>query len=169
MTTGIIGTITKYDVPHVLLYVTSLFQSGFSGAKYMVCYDVGYRVVEFLQKSGFIVFTFDDIPSERRYAFNSKGAKFHVNVHRFYHMWYFMSQLSPDMRPKYLISTDVGDVVFQSNPAAWLEANINDAKLVAACESLKYADEVLWGARNMRDSFGNQIYNHMSDLSLIHI
>lgn len=159
--TAIIGAITNYDIPHVLLYVRSLLKSGFSGDKYMVCYDVGYNVVDFLKKAGFTVFTFNDIPHERRYAFPSKGPNFHINVERFYHMWYFMSH--HERRPKYLISTDVGDVVFQSNPAEWLEAKIGDAKLVAACESIKYKNEVLWGARNMKESFGKEIFEHMSD------
>jgi len=161
--TAIVGAITKYDVPHILLYVTSLLQSGFSGDKYMVCYDVGYAVVQFLKQAGWTVFVFDEVPEERRFAFHAKGPKFHVNVERFYHMWYFMSRIEPERRPKYLISTDVGDVVFQSNPAAWLEANIGGAKLVAACESIQYKNEVLWGARNMKESFGEDVFHHMSE------
>ena len=160
---AIVGAITKYDVPNVLLYVTSLLQSGFTGDKYMVCYDVGYAVVEFLKSAGFEVLTFDDIVAERRFAFNAKGPNFHVNVDRFYHMWMLMSTLEPERRPKYLISTDVGDVVFQSDPVAWLEEHLGDAKLNAACESIHYKNEVLWGARNMQESFGTGVFEHMRE------
>jgi hypothetical protein len=162
MKDAIIGAITNYDVPNVLLYVTSLLQSGFSGDKYMVVYDVGYDVVDFLHRAGWIVFTFDDIPEARRYAYKDKPKNFHVNVDRFYHMWYFLSRIRTQYR--YLISTDVGDVVFQSNPIAWLEANLPEDgphKLVAASESIAYGNESLWGDKNLSTSFGPTVFEHM--------
>ena len=173
MKDAIIGAITKYSVPNILLYVSSLLQSGFTGDKYMVVYDVGYDVVDFLKKAGFTVFTFDDLPEERRYAYKSAPSSFHVNVDRFYHMWHFLSKLPAELTAsyRYLISTDVGDVVFQSNPSKWLEENLDYSlhglhgryKLVAACESIRYKDEVLWGAQNMKKSFGPDVFEHMHD------
>jgi hypothetical protein len=109
------------------------------------------------------VFTFDDVPSENRFALHNKGPNFHINVERFYHMWYFMSKLPVEKRPYYLISTDVGDIVCQSDPVKWLDDNLGDAMLNAASESLRYKNEVLWGSKNMKDSFGSTVYDHMSD------
>jgi hypothetical protein len=165
---AIVGAITKYNVPNVLLYVTSLLNSGFSGDKYMVVYDVGYEIVEFLKRAGFTVFTFDNLPDQRRYAYTSAPKNFHVNVDRFYHMWYFLSKLPAEVTSsyRYLISTDVGDVVFQSNPSDWLQEQLptdSPYKLVAACESIRYGDEVLWGAMNMQKSFGPAVFDHMKE------
>jgi len=159
---AIIGAITNYDVPHVMLYVTSLLQSGFEGDKFMVCYDVGYNVVEYLERVGFKVFTFDNMQEKRRYEYQNKPANFHVNVHRFYDMWRILTTL-PSEQYRYLISTDVGDVIFQSNPVTWLEEHLGEAKLNAACESIKYKNEVLWGAKNMQESFGEGVFNHMKE------
>lgn len=165
MKDAIIGAISNYDVPHILLYVASLLKSGFTGDKFMVVYDVGYAVVEFLEHSGFTVFKFNDVPHEKRYVFRDKGPHFHINVDRFYHMWLFLSKLPVEQvrEYRYLISTDVGDVVFQSNPSVWLEENLGNAKLNAACESIKFKDELMFGAPNMKKSFGDDIFNHMKN------
>jgi hypothetical protein len=85
-------------------------------------------------------------------------------------MWFFLNRLPDDVKSqyRYLISTDVGDVIFQSNPSDWLGANMSrvDGRkylLNATTESLKYKDEVMWGAKNMMDSFGPIVSDYMKD------
>ena len=92
---------------------------------------------------------------------------FHVCVHRFLHMWSFLNNLSEEVKKeyRYIISTDIGDVVFQSNPSTWLEDNLTGTnyEINAAAESIKYKDEILWGAKNMENSFGSEVYEHMKE------
>jgi hypothetical protein len=82
-------------------------------------------------------------------------------------MWVFLNGLSDEVKKqyRYIISTDVGDVVFQSNPSVWLEQNLGNTtyKINAATESLKYKDEIMWGAQNMRESFGDAAYEHVKE------
>lgn len=68
---------------------------------------------------------------------------------------------------KYVVTTDVKDVYFQSNPFDWLEENLQSYKLVAGSESMKYEDEP-WGNENLLQTYGpyvhevfkkNEIYN----------
>ena len=75
-------------------------------------------------------------------------------------MWYFLKKLQGQYR--YIISTDVKDVVFQTNPSKWLEENIGDKKINVACESIRYKDEE-WGSANLFKSFGPLVHDHNKD------
>jgi hypothetical protein len=86
--------------------------------------------------------------------------KFNIVVERFMHMWLLLKQYRGNYR--YIITTDVKDVVFQSDPTKWLEKNIGDKKIVAACESIRYKDEP-WGRNNLQKSFGGAIYDENKD------
>ena len=66
-----------------------------------------------------------------------------------------------------IITTDVKDVIFQTNPSIWLDENLGDKEINVACESIAYKDEE-WGTNNLMKSFGplvheecvnNPIYN----------
>ena len=118
----IIGAITHYNIPQLQPYVKSLNQSGFKGDRYMVCYDVSFDVVKYLEENGFKVIVFERNDAEQRFFFK-RSTTFNICVERFYHMWLFLSQLSPQVQKtyRYLISLDVGDVVFQSDPSAYLD------------------------------------------------
>ena len=72
-------------------------------------------------------------------------------------MWYLLKKFQGQYR--YIVSTDVKDVVFQSNPSEWLEKNMGDKKINVACESIKYKDED-WGNHNLFKSFGPLIHDH---------
>jgi hypothetical protein len=153
----IIGTITNYTVQQIAPWVLSLNESNFTGDRYMVCYNVSYETVNFLKQNNFSVKTFED---NGTCFYNKPTNNFHVCVNRFYDMWNFLKKLKGKYR--YLISTDVGDVVFQSNPFTWLADNMGEYKLIAASESIKYCDEILWGAQNLRESFGNDVYDSVN-------
>lgn len=162
----IIGTITNYSVMQIAPWLVSLDQSGFKGDKYMVCYNVAFDTVDFLKGHGFTVFTFESDPQRRTYTHKGKS-NFHVCVDRFNDMWNCLRQLPEELKAtyRYIISTDVGDVVFQSNPSDWLTENLEGTpfKINAATESLKYKDETMWGAQNMINSFGVNCFDHIKD------
>ena len=148
----VVGFITGYKFEKIAPWVNSLIQSGFSGQKWMICYNIEKEVLDKLQSLGFNVYN-SDIPKD---TFNI------VNI-RFLHIWQIFKQLP--QKPRYVINTDVADVIFQKDPSIWLEENIGDKKIVAAGESLKYNDEE-WGLHNMYRSFGSIATAHMQHIPI---
>jgi hypothetical protein len=70
-------------------------------------------------------------------------------------------------RYRYVVTTDVKDVFFQTNPMIWLENNLGSCQLVAGSEGMLYKDEP-WGNENLMQAYGpyvhelfknNKIYN----------
>jgi len=149
----VIGFITNYKYDHkVRNWVKSLIDVDFIGTKIMVCYNEDQIVLDKLKSLGFIVYNLSIVD------FNI------VNV-RFFHIWQLLKDFSKThlkLKPRYIITTDVADVVFQSNPSIWLEENMGDKKLCFGGEGLKYKDEA-WGHQNMGLSFSNIEKEYMED------
>jgi hypothetical protein len=144
----VIGFITGYKYDKIKPWVDSLMNSGFSGRKMMVTYDIKIDVIEKLHDLGFTV-----IPLEPKEQFNI------VNI-RFLHIWQYLKNFA--VKPRYVISTDVADVIFQSDPSIWLEKNLSNKKLCVGCEGLRYKDEE-WGIHNMFQSFGGLATSYMAE------
>jgi hypothetical protein len=160
----IIGAITNYSIDQISPWVESINKCGFNGDRYMVCYNVSYETVDYLKKNGFKLKLFQNDTLKRVYT-HPQQQNFHICVNRFYDMWNLLNDLDQSIKNDYrfIISTDVGDVIFQSNPSTWLENNLKNYKINAATESLKYKDEVLWGANNMKQSFGDEVYSMVKE------
>lgn len=147
----VIGAVTKYNYDRIKYWVNSLESSGFSGEKYMICYNVSYEVCENLAKKGFKIFGFQKNDELRTLEYPKPI--FNICVDRFLHIWYFLSKLQNKEQYRYVISTDVRDVIFQSNPSTWLETNIKDKKIVVGSESILMKNEE-WNNRNLHIAFG---------------
>ena len=150
----VIGCITGYTFDKIKPWVNSLDRSGFDGVKAMVCYNVDYETVEELVKRNYTILAFGKNDEKKTLEYKQD---FNIVVERFYHMWYLLKKFQGQYR--YIISTDVKDVVFQSNPSEWLEKNMGDKKINVACESIRYKDED-WGNHNLFKSFGPLIHDH---------
>lgn len=148
----VVGCITNYNYDKIKYWINSLDQSGFSGDKVMICYNVDYDTCEKISQKNFTIFGFqkDDENRMLRYKEN-----FSIVVERFFHQWLFLKQFRKQYR--YIFTTDVKDVIFQTNPSIWLENNIGDKKINVACESIRYENED-WGNNNLLKSFGPSIH-----------
>lgn len=144
-----IGAFTNYDWNKIKYWANSLTQSGFTGDKVMIVYNSDQTTVNKLIDLGFKIWAFAR-DANNNYVYPQQGP-FVIVVERFLHLWNYLDQL-PDNYYRYVISTDVKDVIFQQNPTIWLENNLNDKEIVASCESLLYKDEP-WGDDNLRGSF----------------
>jgi hypothetical protein len=153
----VIGCITGYDFEKIKPWVNSLDKCGFDGVKAMICYDIDFDTVEELSKRNYTVLAFSRNEEKQRFEFREN---FSIVVERFLHLWYFLKKFEGQYR--YIVTTDVKDVVFQTNPITWLENNIKDKKINVACESIKYIDEE-WGNNNLLQSFGPYIYEQNKD------
>ena len=153
----VIGSITGYDFDKIRPWVNSLDRSGFDGTKAMLCYNVSQDTVKELTDRGYQIFAFNR--NEQTGDFEYRRV-FSIVVERFLHLWYFLKEHRGTHR--YIITTDVKDVVFQYNPSAWLEQNMGNKKINVASESIAYGKED-WGANNLQKSFGHLIYKDMEN------
>ncbi len=156
----VVGCITNYGWEQIKCWVNSLDQSGFDGLKVMICYNTDYSVAEELSKRGYTIFAFSKNDEQQRLEYTKEN--FNIVVDRFLHISYFLGRLSNKEQYRYVIATDVKDVVFQRNPSKWIEENIGDKQLNVGCESLRYKDEP-WGKQNMFLSYGPLLYEKMQD------
>ena len=154
----VIGCITGYNFEKIKPWVNSLDTCGFTGTKAMICYNVDYETTEELVKRGYTIFAFKKNDEAKRFEYKDN---FSIVVERFYHLWYFLKGFKGQYRN--IITTDVKDVIFQTNPSLFLERVIKDGKKInVACESIRYKDEN-WGDNNLLKSFGPLIHEHNRD------
>jgi hypothetical protein len=156
----VIGAITNYNWDQIKYWVNSLDQSGFDGLKVLLCYNIPYNVVEELTKRNYTVFGFKRNDEENRLEYPKEN--FNICLDRFLHIWYFLHKLQNKDEYRYIIATDVGDVIFQTNPSEWLEKNIGKKQINVGSECIQYKNED-WNKQNMRLSFGPMIYEDMQD------
>ena len=154
----VVGCITGYDFDKIRPWVNSLDTCGFTGTKAMICYNISYETTEELVNRGYTILAFKKNDEAKRFEYKDN---FSIVVERFYHLWYFLKGLKGQYRN--IITTDVKDVVFQTNPSLFLERVIKDGKKInVACESIRYKDED-WGDNNLLKSFGPLIHEHNRD------
>lgn len=153
----IIGAYTNYDWDKIKFWVNSVNRCGFSGDKIMIVYNSDQDTVQKLFDNGFKVWAFNRDAESGNFFWNQDLI---IVVQRFYHLWHYLNQL-PENHYRYVISTDVKDVVFQSNPSDWLEKHIGNKDIVASCESIRYKDEP-WGDDNLQGSYP-MVYNKLRE------
>ena len=145
----IIGSFTNYDWDKIQYWVNSIDACGFKGDKAMLVYNAELSTVQKLNDKGFKIMGFGQDPSTGNLVYNGQLI---IVVERFLHLHSFLENLMQNEDYRYVIHTDVKDVVFQRNPSEWLDANMDDAKILASCESLQYQHEP-WGNENLQHSF----------------
>lgn len=157
----IIGCSTNYKWDQLKYWINSINKSGFEGDKVLILMNCDKETVQKINQAGFHVVGFgNDEQGNLVYQSNMM-----VHVERFLHIYNILRQ--NDYR--FVITTDVKDVIFQHNPIPQLEKYVLGARqdLVFASESILYKDEP-WGNQNLMDTFGvffheqfknNEIYN----------
>jgi hypothetical protein len=156
----VIGSITNYKWKQIKNWVNSLDQSGFSGLKVMLCYNIDYEVAEELTKRGYTIFAFGKDEINKKLVYQKEN--FNICLERFLHIWYFLKRLQNKEEYRYIIATDVGDLIFQTNPSDWLEQNIGNKEINVGSECIQYKNEE-WNKQNMYLSFGPLVYEMMQD------
>lgn len=153
----VIGFITGYRFDKLKPWIKSLNECGFSGDKILVCYGINDETIQEIHKHG--------IDTIEHPAYDPKS--FNIVVHRFYHLWEFLREAKEKYR--YIITTDVADVIFQENPSGWLtewSELVGEHGIVGSSEGLCYRDEP-WGRDNMQLSFGPKLLEDMWDRGIL--
>jgi len=129
----IFGCITKYSPDDIRPYVESIQQSGFSGDKVMLVYDVPQETISYLKSKGW----------------NLYGAELqqHIILQRFVDAYKILESYLDET----IIWTDVKDVIFQKDPTQWIEKNMKK-EILSFSECVKFKDDS-WAVVNAGTSF----------------
>jgi hypothetical protein len=157
----VVGVSDGYDWDIIKYWVNSIKRSGFTGRVTLIALNCGKGTLERLGQNGISIF-FYDVDAHGNAVYQSPVP---VIVERFFHVSHVLSELPEAERPRYVIATDVRDVVFQTDPSPSLHRLVveNSTRptgrpdLVVASEGLKYKDEP-WGDRNLFRTFGPHIH-----------
>ena len=158
----VLGAITNYNFDQIKPWVTSLDQSGFKGVKALLCYNIPYSVTNELESRGYSTLCFQKNDAEQRYEYAHPN--FSIVLDRFIHTWTFLSRLEHSQDYRYLLLSDVKDVIFQKNPSDFWDTQT--ASFIGASESIQYEFEP-WGEQNMIRSFGQGVYEKMAQQTII--
>lgn len=124
MTDVLIGLIRDYTWEHISTFVNSVERSGYRGQKVMFVCNVKGDVIARLYDLGWIMIPFTPDPSQ------DFGTSRHIPVLAFLKENSF----------RYVIYCDARDLVVQTDPIPWLEANLHEG-LIGASECVRIGDQ----------------------------
>jgi hypothetical protein len=142
----IIGAFKGYNFIQVAPWVQSLNDCGFKGDKVIISINSSKETNQKLIDSGMIV-----LPSN-----TPNGMMFHME--RFLHIYDYLRTHGDNYR--YVLTTDVRDVIFQTNPMKDIEQRLENSKLnyIAVSESIHIENEP-WNKDNIIKCFSDYTYN----------
>lgn len=152
----IIGAFKNYNFEQVKPWIKSINECGFKGDKVLIAIDTSEETNNKIVKEGFTVIT----------AKSMSGAMFHME--RFIHIHDYLKKHN-DYR--YVISTDVRDVIFQRDPMEYLSDCITTNtgyELLAVSECIKVKDEH-WNRNNILKCFGNYFYDQIKEYEILNV
>lgn len=156
----IIGCATNYNWDKLKYWINSINSCGYQGEKVLILMNCDGDTVKKVYDSGFKIIGFNqDENNTLTYKSNLP-----VHVERFFHIYNILSEI--DYR--YVITTDVKDVIFQKNPIEFLENNLGNKTLAFSSESLYYRDEP-WGKQNLHETFGEYFYNKFKNNEIYNV
>lgn len=155
----LIGAADLYEWHHIKPWALSIKESGFTGDIWLIAYRVNPDVIAICEANGINVYqvNHDQYLQSIRHA--QQGSPTQAHNLRFFHAWELLKRLENPYR--YVIMTDVRDVVFQRNPSEWLhnrEDHLQREWFVAPSEAILYRDEE-WGTDNMVKGHGPILYD----------
>jgi hypothetical protein len=129
----ILGCITKYKPEDIRPYVESIEQSGFTGKKVMMVYEVPQETIDYLKSKGWELY--------------GNQLQQHIILQRFRDIYKLLENFPNEI----VIWTDVKDVIFQTDPTKWIEKN-KTGKILSFSESITMKDDP-WACVNSGTSF----------------
>lgn len=156
----IIGCASNYNWNQLKYWVNSINQSGFEGEKVLILMNADRETCLKVNEAGFKIIGFKQ---------DDDGNLVHqsdimVHVERFLHLYNYLSHTNY----RYVITTDVRDVVFQKNPVEWIENSLGDRGLIFSSESIKYKDEP-WGNQNLLETYGPFVHNIFKENEIFNV
>jgi hypothetical protein len=152
----IIGAFSNYDFDAVKPWIQSINDTGFEGDKVLICINTTEETNAQIVDAGFQVIA------------KPKNSNMMFHMERFYHIYNFLKERRWVYR--YVVTTDVRDVIFQENPKYWLQDILvdHDIQLLSSSESIKIKDEE-WNKQNIITSFGQELYEELKDKEVLNV
>jgi hypothetical protein len=144
----IIGAFTNYEFDLLKPWINSIKESGFDGEIALVAINVDNHTIEQIERAGVNVIK----------ATNPNNEMIHML--RFLHVYNYLDLYGELYR--YVITTDVRDVIFQKNPSEYLQKvfGSKDKGIIAQSESIKIEHEA-WNRDNIIKNFGHYFYKNV--------
>ena len=141
----IIGAYTNFKFDKLVPWIYSIKETGFDGDIVLIAVDSDPLTIQQIEAEGVKVVK----------ATNEKNMMIHML--RFLHIYNFLKLYGSMYR--YVITTDVRDVIFQSNPSVYLQKTMGSRTvgIIAQSESIKIKDEK-WNRDNIIKNFGQYFY-----------
>ena len=144
----VMSVVRNHTWSQIAPYANSLVHSGFSGLKLMFVDGVDAAALTHLHALGF-----------KTIPFHTEDPARFVTRDRFVPVVAHMNAHCHEYR--YAVWTDVRDVVFQSDPCAWLEKNLSPHRLLGCSECvLVKSDPTGYNAIWLNNSFANDAEGH---------
>jgi len=157
----IVGCSTNYDWSKLKYWINSINASGFEGDKVLILMNCDKETTQKVTDAGFSIIAFNQ-DAEGNLSYESNVV---VHVERFIHI----NRLLAQNNYRYVITTDVRDVIFQKNPITWIEENLHENEdLIFSSESIKYKDEP-WGRDNISQCYGLGIYEQYKNNTIFNV
>lgn len=157
----VIACSSGYDWEVLKYWCNSLNRSGYTGKKVVIVISGTKDTLTKLIDNGFEV-----IVNGLDQDGNPTSTETHLppHVERFVHIYDYLSK----NKFRYVVTTDIRDVIFQKNPIDWIEQNIEDKQFVFSSESMLYKDEP-WGDRNLLETFGAYFYEKYKNNEIFNV
>lgn len=152
----IIGSMTGYNYSQIRPWVRSIKECGYRGDKIMIVFEAEQETLDRLVEEDFKIILCGE-KKGNSYVYISRLV---IHLERFFHIYLYLSEFWQEY--KYVITTDVKDLVFQLDPIDYLEKNLGDKKLVVGSESLRYEDEP-WGSQNLLETYGQFFHDQFKN------
>ena len=156
----IIGAASNYTWNQIKFWINSIKKTGFTGDVVIVGTNMDKETQDKLTENGVKTSLYGIVQSDGSVKAHSNGAP---HVERFFYIYNFLNTIEDEYQ--HIITTDVRDVIFQTNPSDWLEENLLSHFLVASEEGMKYKHEP-WGNQNLHDTFGPFFHNILKEASI---
>ena len=152
----IIGAFNNFEFEVLKPWIYSAKETNFDGDIILIAVDVSEEVIRNIVKTGVKV-----IPVK-----NSNNMRIHML--RFLYIYDFLKDNYQKYR--YVISTDVRDVIFQKNPFEQLNYHLSGFvdHIVAQSESILIKDEE-WNRDNILKNFGPYFYDSVKDNEVFNV
>ncbi len=158
----IIGGASGYKYDDVKYWINSIKKSGFDGDIALVVTNISLSEIEKIAEKGVNILAYGQKDADGNYSSNSQMPP---HVERFFHIWNYLNTTKEEYG--FVVTTDVRDVVFQSNPINFLIGDTFTG-FVAAGEGLAYQDEP-WGNNNYLQAFGPFFHNLIKDKEIYNV
>lgn len=151
----IIGAFTNYTEYDVLKpWVQSIKDTGFDGDIVLIAIESPDSLVKKLESEGVKVVK------------GQNPQKMMVHMLRFLSIYDYLKNNKNKYRN--VISTDVRDVIFQSNPFEYIKTKFHTMGLIVTSEAIKIKDEK-WNRENIIKNFGKYFYDDVCDREVLNV